>query len=323
MRKPSTEYQNPYLPNRKKRGREFLSKFMWLIFIMFVIAAVGFVLYRFQWFRIRNSYESQMRNNYAPTSSQSISAVEQYEPIQVMLIGYNQNTNLIHQPVENHLVQTIGINPQNQEILRIKFSPHLRLNLGEGQAISLISGLVHSDYDGMKSELEELVDYPIDFYLSVNFSALKDLVDHLGGIKLKPIDDIKVNQLELEANKTYELTGTEVEALLKINPNETTSEVLMKEELILDALSQALFNKNHFFDGPRMIELASQSIQTNLPFEFWQQIFRGDLMIENFTNQTLSFEGISMIENNITFEIIDENNQREIQNQVSRFLSHE
>ncbi|UUX33847.1 LCP family glycopolymer transferase [Fundicoccus culcitae] len=319
MKKPSSVYQNPYLPKREKRGRAFLSKLGWLILIVFIIAIIGFLLFQLQWFRIRNAYESQIMDQSVSISSQSMVAIQNQTPIQILVIGYNQNANQI----ENHLIQTYAIKPDEEAILAIEFSPDLLIDINDHPSIPMKEALVQSDYADIQSEVETLIDSSIDYFFAINFSTISPLVDYLGGINIAPYETIQINDRMLEANETYVLKGDEVNQFLQRSVNETTIEYLNKEKLVFNGLCDAIFSQNHFFNAPTMIELAGQSIQTNLPINYWRQIFEEGSLVENYSLTTLLFQGITMIENNVTFEIIDENKQVEIQNQVRRFLENE
>lgn len=291
-----------------------------MVILLLIVMGVGYLIFQVQWVRIRNTYQSNIKDYAISVSAQAQVAVTNNEPINLLVMGYDYQSVANRFQLTNDLNQTVLIHPEEQATLEIKYSPNLQVTTAEDDAVQLNHLLADYGFSGTIEEFENLLDSPIDFFLAVNFNSLAPLIDELDGITITPTFNVVLQDRELLENNAYVLSGAEIDQFLLRTTNQSTSEHVLRQELVLNGLFESLSQKINYLNAIPIIEASNNSLSSNLPVEYWRSSLGSSYQFNQFDRSTETFNGIANVENNVTYEIIDESRQENIQNHVKSFL---
>lgn len=121
-----------------------------------------------------------------------------------------------------------------------------------------------------------LADTPVDYYISVDYEAVVEVIDAIGGVELEVPLDMKVGGIEI-AKGNQVLYGPEALQYLRYRkeyPDGDLGRIKAQQKLIKVAL-----NKIKYLELPQIITKAFNSVRTNMPVKYlieYVNLFKND-----------------------------------------------
>lgn len=173
--------------------------------------------------------------------------------------------------------------------------------------------------------VEQLLEVPVDYYMTMNFDAFVDVVDALGGITAEVPYDMKEkdetdshNAIELEEG-IQELDGSEALALARTRYYDNDIERGKRQQMILESIMDKALSAGSITKYGGVIDAVGDNMKTNLTFRDMQAFFEyaknGKPDVE-----TLSVHGYDDMSTGIYYYMPDEESLEELKDILQSHL---
>ena len=164
------------------------------------LAVVAFDLF------MAKDVEESLQKSYKPLQSDKTPepVVLQSKPFSVMLLGSDQRED---EPARSDTLIYAVVRPMESKVLLISVPRDTYVDIiGKDKKDKINHAFAYGGHQMAKDTMEAFFDEELDYYASINFQGLKDVVDAIGGVELPIRKDI-VNKgrdhekFTIEANK--------------------------------------------------------------------------------------------------------------------------
>ena len=247
---------------------------------------------------------------------------ENLEPLMVLVIGKSQN-----------LTDTLMIckyDPKTQDavIMSIPRDTFIGKNKNRATAWDKINSLYQKDPMKTVNAINEITGLDIQYYITVDTKALRELVDAIGGVYFEvPMDmnyDDKEQDLYIHLEKGYQLlNGSEAEQVVRFrhnNDGSTYSEAYgtqdigrmrTQREFITEVLKQTMSAKN-IWKVNTIMDIAKENVETNLDYEYIKNYIPYAISFSTENMQTTTLPGEPEKCNGVWVYIHDKTETKEI-----------
>lgn len=258
---------------KKKRGRPLLL----VIGIILVLAAGSGLLFKKQLalFAFHTFFESGIKDtlegSYVPLEgeeqSDTAEADDPDKPFSLLLIGTDQRED---EPARSDTLIFSVVRPTDNRMLLLSIprDSYATIVGYKGDVKSKInSAYAHGGVNMTINTVEKLLDQPIQYYATVNFKGLINIVDTLGGVKLPITKDIVNKQKDhekftIEANKPI-YSGQEALNYVRYREDSDFNRTARQREFIGQLFSRIkTFNNMTKIDD--VIRIGGSNLQTNM-----------------------------------------------------------
>ncbi len=168
--------------------------------------------------------------------------------------------------------------------------------------------------------VQNLLDIPIDFTVSVNMQGFEDIVDSVGGITIAPTDTFSQDGYQFYEGQPTFMDGTTALAYSR-NRYDTGGDYgrQARQRQLIDGILQAALNISTLWNYNDILASLQGNVQTDVTFEDMVTIFNGYRgAINSIENYQLSGSG-SMIDG-VYYEILDPTSLADISAQLKAEL---
>ncbi|WP_246188067.1 LCP family protein [Paenibacillus tengchongensis] len=219
------------------------------------------------------SYVS-LDGNHTPDNDEAVSRDEN-APFSLLLLGTDQRKN--ENGLSDSIIYTV-VRPKDDKALfvsipRDSYAAIIGADKVKGARSETKINAAHS-YGGPQMSVdtvENLLDAPIDYFATINFHGLVDVVDALGGVKL-PITKVIENKnpahekLRIEPNKPI-YSGEE--ALMYVRYREDSDfKRTERQRIFLKAVLDRMKNINNIMSIKDIMGIAGENFKTNMKADF-------------------------------------------------------
>ncbi|WP_396128401.1 LCP family protein [Exiguobacterium mexicanum] len=150
-------------------------------------------------------------------------------------------------------------------------------------------------YDGIDTTIatvEKLFDIPIDYYATINFDGIEDLVDAVGGVEvdvLVPISGRATGNVELRPG-VQTLDGKEALAYARMRKDDPEGDVgrAKRQQQVLEAIINEATTINSFTKLNRIMNAVGDNIRTNMSLSEASQLQPYTKSLRSFNQETLA-----------------------------------
>lgn len=252
---------------KNKSKKKIVLKILLLVLIALIIYA-GVITYK------AIKMGGGLQGFVAATMGHDENTVKNMPKITCLLIGQSQN-----------LTDTIIVasyNPQTQEavMMSIPRDTFVGKDKSKATAMNKINALYQQSPEKLLKAVNDITGLDIEYYITVDTKALRELVDAIGGVYFDvPIDmdyDDSSQKLYIHLKKGYQLLdGNKAEQLVRFRKNndytgypasygsDDYGRMRTQREFIAAALKQTLQAKNLLNLG-ELLDIANRNVKTNL-----------------------------------------------------------
>lgn len=205
---------------RKKRKKRFLR--LTILFMLLTILAGGSYLA----FDVLYSAKKASDNIYQELDSSKLENQRAQEiqvtkdPFNILLVGIEDQEGGERADV----LLLVTVNPQTEEVYMLSIPRDTRTYVDSaGFETKINHSLGYGGIESTISTVSELLDVPIDYYITTNFNGFEDIVDTLGGITVDVPFTFKAQLTGSLKWKTYR------EGPMDLNGNEALAYVRMRK----------------------------------------------------------------------------------------------
>ncbi|QOR66269.1 LCP family protein [Cytobacillus suaedae] len=315
---------------RRIEKRRRTGKFKRLFFLSFMTILIGagsyfaYILYSANQ-AINNTYEEIDHNKLPSHRTEKIKL--QKDPVTILLIGVeNQEGGTGRSDV----LMLVTMNPNTKETYLVSIPRDTRTYIpskGKNDKIT------HSYYGGVSSTVEtvqELLDIPIDYYVTTNFQGFEDIVDSLNGITVDVPFTFKAQLTGSLRWKTYtegemELNGNEALAYVRMRKSDPRGDMGRNDRQ--KQVIKAIVDKGTSFGSLTKVDDVlhdvGENVKTNLPAKDLVSFVQLYNKMKGSEVQTLQLEGYDDYINNVYYFIPNEESIKQINSTLKTVLEND
>ncbi|SDW93532.1 LCP family protein [Paenibacillus sp. PDC88] len=261
---------------RKRRGRGLLITLLTLVVVVAVaypfrqqIAIAAFDLF------LSGTVENQLEKSYKPSGSASAEpVVYQDEPFSVLLLGTDARPYEKTRGRSDTVIYAV-VRPQESRVLLVSIPRDTYVEIvghdadedGMNDYDKLTHAFAFGEEEMAINTVEKFLGYEVNNYATVNFMAIQQVVDAIGGVELPITEDI-VNknpnhvQFTIEGGKPI-YSGEE--ALYYIRYREDSDfKRAERQQIFLNAVANRMLNVKQISQIPELFDIMGENFQTDL-----------------------------------------------------------
>ncbi|BFH64696.1 MULTISPECIES: LCP family protein [Paenibacillus] len=295
----NNEPQRLTRPRKKKKKRKKTTWILIALACLLLIAGAGYI-FRKQVALL--AFDTLMKDTVTETLDQSYEKIDEEEkpetvqnPFSVLLLGTDERKD---EPGRSDTIIYSVVRPEDGRVLLISIPRDTYTEIAEENKKSKINAAYSRG--GIKRSVdtvENLVGNNVDFYATINFQGLKDVVDKLGGVEL-PITKVIENKqkihekLRVEPNKPI-YNGEEALSYARYREDSDFNRT-MRHRVLINAIMARTLELKNITKIPDLIKVAGSNFKTNMPSSFIIDLakkFYEDGKMPTFSNYMLQGKG--------------------------------
>jgi polyisoprenyl-teichoic acid--peptidoglycan teichoic acid transferase len=312
---------------RKKRRTKRFVRFTFLLVLLFTIGGAAY--YAFDIFysakqATDNIYE-KISSDEQSTSQQNIRVTK--DPFTILLVGIeNQDGGTGRSDV----LMLATVNPRTEEIYMLSIPRDTRTYIPDAGYETKIT---HSyGIEGISSTIktvQNMLDVPIDYYITTNFDGFEDVVDTLGGVTVDVPFTFKAQLTGSLKWKTYkegemELNGNEALAYVRMRKKDPKGDMGRNERQ--QQVIRAIIDKGTSFQSITKVDDImndlGENVRTDIPPSKFVSFIQLYSKLKNQDIQNLSLKGYDDYIDNVYYYIPDQDSINEISQIITNTLEH-
>jgi len=315
---------------RKKRRKFRFWRFLVFVIILAIIGGISYYAYD-----VFYSAKNTTKKIYQKLDTSKIKNSRAEEPIEItkdpftiLLVGIeNQEGG----KGRSDVLMLLTVNPETKQIDELSIPRDTRTYI---PAADKRTKITHSyGYGGIEATIgavNELIDVPIDYYITTNFQGFEDIVDTLGGVKVDVPFTFKAQLTKSLKWKTYtkgpmELNGNEALAYVRMRKSDPRGDFGRNERQ--KQVIKAVINKSASFSSitkvDNILDNLGNNVKTNIPPSKMVSFVRLYSQLKDTSLNNLKLKGQDDYINGVYYYIPDQQSLDEINKTLKNTLEME
>ncbi|MFK4567564.1 LCP family protein [Enterococcus sp. UD-01] len=267
------------------------------------ICAYGIKMYSDGTGTLKDVYQSIDRTSKKRETAVNIDA---QEPFSILLMGIDTGDLGRTEQGRSDTTMVVTINPKEKKSTMISLDRDILTNIvGYGTQDKLNHAYAFGGAKMAIDTVEELLDIPIDNYVSINMKGLKDLIDAVGGIEVDnpfefTLDGITVPKGKITLNSE---TGLAYARMREEDPEGDIGRQRRQREVV-EKIVKKVISINGVSQYRKILDAVKANVKTDLTWDNMVDIQKKYLPA--FSNiDSLQLEGEGQEINSIYYQILD------------------
>jgi polyisoprenyl-teichoic acid--peptidoglycan teichoic acid transferase len=209
--------------DRKKRKKFRFGRFISFLIILCIIGGISYYAYDLFYSakNTANKIYQKLDTSKIKNSRKEDQIKITKDPFTILLVGVeNQEGG----KGRSDVLMLLTVNPVTKEIFQLSIPRDTRSYVpAAGKKTKITHSYSYGGIEATIGAVNELIDVPIDYYITTNFQGFEDIVDTLGGVKVDVPFTFKAQLTKSLKWKTYH------KGEMKLNGNEALGYVRMRK----------------------------------------------------------------------------------------------
>ncbi len=247
------------------------------------------------------------------------------DPISILFLGLDSRDGDLSGRTDAMVLATF--NPEDNSIKMLNIPRDSRVEIvGRDRLDKINHAHAFGGLDMTIATVENLLNIPVDYFVSLNFDAFMDIVDELGGVTVNSPrtfterDNATYGTITIHEGE-QRLNGQEALAYVRMRKSDPRGDLGRGErqkEVIESIIKEATSFSSITRFGP-MMDALGNNLKTNLGFN---SVIRMHTYASSLNNiDSLSFKGGNLMLNGIYYYELDEQSVREISEELQIHLN--
>lgn len=327
MLEKETDMNEDNSPKRKSRKKIYLAIFIPIGILLLSALAYGYHIYSTAHSTIKESYEDVGRKD--ETSNLRADTVDPIEDnVSILIIGIDESEE--REKEKYYRSDTLMLATFNKDQGNIKLLSIPRDSRVYVPEVGYETKINHAHFwGGPKAAIEtveEFLNVPVDYYVSLNFNAFIDVVDAIGGIEYNvPTDISEINtkgqRNKIKIPKGYQLLDGEKALALARTRYDSDIERGKRQQEIIKVIANKISSTKSVFRIDDLIEAVGNNMKTNLTFRDMTSFLSYGIS-KKLTIDTLNLEGDGgKREDGLWYFNVDEKSRQQSENELRKHLN--
>lgn len=308
---------------RKKRKKRVIR--LSLLFIILSLFAAGILLALDIVYSGYKATDSIYQKLGPEKNKRAEEVVVTKDPFTIMLVGLeNQEGG----KGRSDVIMLISVNPQTEKITMLSIPRDTRTFIPDaGYKDKITHSYGHNGISSTIDTVEEMLDVPVDYYITTNFDGFEDIVDTLGGVTVDVPFDFKAQLTgSLKWKKYYEgemdLNGNEALAYVRMRKSDPRGDMGRNERQ--QQVIKAIIDEGTSFSSITKIDDImndlGENVKTNIPPSKFASFVKLYSKLKNTQINQLSLKGSDEYISDIYYYIPDQESLAEITLSINQTL---
>lgn len=315
----------------KKSKRKKLFFFLLLPFLILssAVVAYGYNIYSTAQESLENSFEDVERKQEGVSNLRADTVDPVEDNVSILIIGIDESEEREkEQYYRSDALLLATFNKKENNIKLLSIPRDSRVYVPE---VGYETKINHAHfYGGPKATIEtveEFLNVPVDYYVSINFKAFMDVIDVIGGIDFNvPYDISEINakgqRNKVVIEKGYQhLDGEQALALARTRKQDTDFNRGQRQQEIIKTVAKKLASSSSVLKIDDIIEAVGNNMKTNLTFNNITS-FLSYGMSTNLSIETLNLLGDGgKMDDGLWYYNVDEESRSIAEKELRRHLN--
>ncbi|WBY45375.1 LCP family protein [Bacillus velezensis] len=273
---------------KKKSKRKIIFKRILLLLTLVLLVAAGFGGYKvYKTINAAdNAYDALSRGDKSKLRDKVINMKK--KPFSILFMGIENYATSGKGGRSDSLI-VVTLDPRNKTMKMLSIPRDTRVTLAgdtTGKKSKINAAFAKGGADETVSTVEDLLDIPIDKYVTVDFNGFKDVIDEVGGVDVKvPFDFDEMSDVSKKKRIYFKkgnmhLNGEQALAYARMRKQDKRGDFGRndRQKQILNALIDQMSRAGNIAKIDKIAETASNNVQTNIRITeglALQQIYSG------------------------------------------------
>lgn len=295
--------------------------------VLLSIVGYAYYLYSAAQTTMEESYERvERKNNTSVLRAETVDPVDDH--VSILIIGIDESEE---RPKEQYYrSDTLMLATFNKDLGTIKLLSIPRDSRVFIPEVGYESKINHAHYWGgpraAMETVENFLNVPVDYYVSLNFKAFIDVVDAIGGIEFDvPYDISEVNtkgqRNKIKISKGYQLLdGEKALALARTRKYDSDIERGKRQQEIIKTIAKKITSTSSIFKLDDLMSAVGDNMKTNLTFKDMTAFF-SHAMEKNINIEAINLDGVNeKLEDGLWYYLVDEDSRLKTEYELRRHL---
>lgn len=184
--------------------------------------------------------------------------------VSVLFLGLDEND--LREGRSDFIMFTL-LNLETGKITAISIPRDSRIEITPDKPEKLNHAYTYSPETAMNT-VEQILNFPIDYYMALNLNAFKDFIDIIGGIEIDAEKRIEFNDDIVIDKGKQQMDGKTALSYVRFRQdNEGDFGRMRRQQQVLDAIMDQVINIKTVSNINDFFELAEQNIRHNIPLD--------------------------------------------------------
>lgn len=311
-------------PKKKKSVGKIVLRIVFF-FILILTLAGGYVGWQV-WSDLQSTtddmYEGvEDRQEHTSRQNKPVDVNSGDDPFTVLLMGIdNDGDNVEYGRSDTMMLVTVNPNTEKTSILSIPRDTYTEI-VGRGTKDKINHAHAFGKASMAMNSVQNLLDVPVDYYLSVNMESMQQMVDAVGGITVTPPLSFSQGGYTFTEGEPTRLEGEKALAYIRMRKEDPKGDYgrQFRQRQIIEGAMKSVASVDSIMNYRSILGTLGNSMKTNLSFDEMQDLFsnyRG--AAKNIEQDQLAGSGTMM--NGIYYEIIPDEEISRVQNHLKSEL---
>lgn len=321
--------ENPTELSRVNRQKNKQKKRKWpkvLLSILLLLAAI----FTYGYLRVRKttdtihtdlSDEEFMKESHASRDKGDVKLTDK-EAFSVLLMGIDTGDKGREDRGRSDTMMVMTVNPKNKKTTILSIPRDTRTEIiGKGIDDKINHAYAFGGPTMSMNTVQNLLDIPIDYFVSVNMKGIQQIVDAVGGVTVNPEISFSQDGYSFTEGQSQKIDGAVALAysrMRKQDPEGDYGRQARQRELVLAILDRASSFES-ILNFESVLKTMENNVQTNLRFNDMMTISVNYLSALSNVEQ-IQMEGEGTKINGIYYAIISEEEKSKISNELKKEL---
>lgn len=311
---PSRREQKNHFKKRRGCGCGCLPGCLTTIIILaLILLGVGYFVYR----DVRSTTDSVYENltGQEQRRDQKVD-INSGEPLSILLMGIDTGTDgrIEHGRSDTMMVMTLNPSTENATIVSIPRDTYTEI-AGRGQMDKINHAYAFGGTTMSVNTVQNLLDIPIDYYVSINMEGLEQIVDALGGVTVVPDRSFNQSGYSFIEGQSTELDGSGALAYSRMRKQDPDGDYgrQRRQREVVQAIMKEAASVDSIMNYRSVLTVIDNNMSTNMSFDEMIDLFGNYRSVAGSTHEDqLRGEGTRI--NGIYYDIVSDEELARVQN---------
>lgn len=314
--------------NRNKKKKKSVGKIVLsiVLLIMLVVTAVGGYVAWQVWSDLQSTTEemyedAEDREEHTARQEKPVDVDKGEDPFSVLLLGIDiDGDNVEYGRSDTMMLVTVNPNTNKTTIVSIPRDTYTEI-IGRGTQDKINHAHAFGKASMAMNTVQNLLDIPVDYYLSVNMESMQQMVDAVGGITVTPPLSFSQGEYQFTQGEPTHMDGAKALAYTRMRKSDPEGDYgrQLRQRQVIEGAMKSIASVDSIMNYRSILGTMGNTMKTNMSFDEMQDLFSNYRGAANDIEQDqLSGSGTMM--NGIYYEIIPEEELNRVQNHLKSEL---
>lgn len=309
---------------RKRRNKQNIKTTIIIILIILFFGIASFVGYYY--FQIKKTAEKTYTEiNREVVPSNEVKSLD--EAFTILALGIEDYMDGV---ARTDVLLFNVINPKSKEVAMVTIPRDSYVYLeSRGFHDKINHAYVFGGLDGTLKTVYNLLDIPIDYYISTNFNGFTDMVDAVGGINVNVPFTFDAKMVNPSEWKTFEegpaqLNGREALAYVRMRYDDPEGDFgrSKRQKEVIKAIADKVISLNGITNIDNVLQAIGNNVQTSIPYNEYLSFMNVGKNIINAKIDNIQLQGSDLWVGETWYYQLDEENLEKVKNHLKEMMEH-